>query len=105
MTEFGREYGEGLYALCAEEKIEKDSLQALTVLGDAFKSNDQFIKLLSNMALSKEERVKIADDAFRGQIHEYLLNFIKIRLFQNGLFSQKLLTITRSYAIINTTNR
>ena len=86
MTEFGREYGEGLYALCAEEKIEKDSLQALTALGDAFKSNDQFIKLLSNMALSKEERVKIADDTFRGQIHEYLLNFIKILVERGAMY-------------------
>lgn len=78
MTEFGREYGEGLYALCAEEKIDLDVQKELLSLRQIFRENEDFVKLLGNMTLSKEERVAIADAAFTGQVHEYVLNFIRI---------------------------
>lgn len=78
MTEFGREYGEGLYALCAEEKIERDVLREVRALKDAFHDNDGFVKLLGNMTLSKQERVAIVDETFKGSVHEYVLNFMKL---------------------------
>ncbi|MBQ9263497.1 MAG: ATP synthase F1 subunit delta [Clostridia bacterium] len=78
MTEFGREYGDGLYALCAEEKIDQDVLQEMQTLKDAFRQNPDFIRLLSNMSLGKEERVGIVDQALKGQVHPYVLNFLKI---------------------------
>ena len=78
MTEFGREYGDGLYALCAEEKIEGEVLQELHALQELFRNQPDFIRLLSNMSLSKQERVGIADHALRGQVHSYVLNFLKI---------------------------
>jgi F-type H+-transporting ATPase subunit delta len=78
VTEFGREYGEGLYALCAEENLDRDVLTELEALKQIFRENESFVKLLGNMTLSKEERVAIADATFKGQVHEYVLNFIKI---------------------------
>ena len=78
MTEFGREYGEGLYALCAEEKLEKPVLEELRALKDTFRQNEAFLKLLGNMSMSKQERVRIVDDTLRGQVHEYTLSFLKI---------------------------
>ena len=36
MTEFGREYGEGLYALCAEEHIERALYRIKTLAGLGF---------------------------------------------------------------------
>ena len=78
MTEFGREYGEGLYALCAEEAMDQAVLEEVLALKQAFRENEGFVRLLGNMSMSKEERVAIADAAFKGQIHEYTLNFIKI---------------------------
>ena len=86
MTEFGREYGEGLYALCAEENIDPAVLQELQVLKQAFEENDGFVKLLGNMSMSKEERVAIADETLKGQIHEYTLNFIKILVERGGIY-------------------
>jgi len=78
VTEFGREYGEGLYALCAEEKIERDALREVQVLKESFRENGDFIRLLGNLTLSKEQRVAIVDDTLKGSVHEYVLNFIKI---------------------------
>ena len=78
MTEFGREYGEGLYALCAEEKLDRAVLEEVQAIQKAFRENEAFLHLLGNMSMSKEERVRIVDETFKGQIHEYTLNFLKI---------------------------
>ncbi len=78
MTEFGREYGEGLYALCAEEKLDQTVLEEVRAIRTAFRENADFPRLLGNMSMSKEERVRIVDETFRGRIHEYTLNFLKL---------------------------
>ena len=80
MTEFGREYGEGLYALCAEEHIERDALREVQALKESFRENGDFIRLLGNLTLPKEQRVAIVDDTLKGSVHEYVLNFLKILL-------------------------
>ena len=78
MTELAREYGDGLYALCAEEKLTEDVLPQLQVLKALFRQQPDFCRLLSNMSLSKQERTGILDSALRGQVHPYVLNFLKI---------------------------
>ena len=78
MTEFAREYGDGLYALCAEEQLEAQVLSEMQSLRGIFRAQPDFIRLLSNMQLSKQERVQILDGALRGQVHPYVLNFLKI---------------------------
>ena len=78
MTELAREYGDGLYALCEEENISKDVLEQPLMLQRLFREQPDFTRLLGNMSLSKDERVKILDSVLRGQIHPYLLNFLKI---------------------------
>lgn len=78
MTELAREYGDGLYALTEEENISREVLDQLLSLRSLFREQPDFVRLLSNMSLSKEERVQILDSVLRGQIHPYLLNFLKI---------------------------
>ena len=85
MTEFGREYGEGLYALCAEEKLEASVLQELQALKTVFHDNPDFVKLLANMSISKEERVGIVDQTLKSQVHEYVLNFLKLLVERGGM--------------------
>lgn len=87
MTELAREYGDGLYALASEEHIADDVLQQLQALKASFRENPQFLKLLSNMALSKAERVGIIDAALRAQVHPYVLNFLKI-LCERGALNE-----------------
>ena len=87
MTELAREYGDGLYALTEEESISKEVLEQLLSLKDLFRQQPDFIRLLGNMSLSKEERVKIIDSVLRGQIHPYLLNFLKI-LCERGALNE-----------------
>ena len=101
MTEFGREYGDGLYALCAEEGIDREVMQEMQCLKAAFRENADFPKLLSNMSLGKQERVEILDHALSGQIHHYLLNFLKILVERGAIheFEDCLLAFTESFHI------
>ena len=85
MTEFGREYGEGLYALCAEERFERDALLEVQALKESFRENGDFIRLLGNMTLSKEQRVQIVDDTLKGSVHEYVLSFLKLLVERGGI--------------------
>ena len=85
MTGLAREYGDGLYALCEEEHISKDVLEELLMLSRLFREQPDFIRLLGNMSLSKQERVQIIDQVLRSQIHPYLLNFLKILCERNAL--------------------
>ena len=87
MTEQSREYGEGLYALCAEEALSGDVLEQLDVLNGSFKAQPDYLRLLSNMSLGREERLGILDKTLRGQVHPYVLNFCKI-LLEKGLLHE-----------------
>ena len=87
MTELAREYGDGLYALCEEENISQDVLDQMLILSRLFKEQPDFTRLLGNMSLSKEERVKILDSVLRSQVHLYLLNFLKI-LCERGALNE-----------------
>ena len=78
MTEVGNVYGESLYELAKEENLTKLIGEQLAVLQQAFRQEPDFIRLLSSPNLTKTERCQILDDSFRGKVHAYLLNFLKI---------------------------
>ena len=78
MTQTGSVYGEALYDLALSEGLSEAILKELTVLSGSFKSEPDFIRLLGTPSLSKQERCQILDDSFRGKVHPYVLNFLKI---------------------------
>ena len=78
MTEVGNVYGESLYELARDENLTAPIGRQLTVLQTVFQQEPDFIRLLSSPNLTKAERCRILDDSFRGKVHPYLLNFLKI---------------------------
>ena len=78
MTEVGNVYGESLYELAKEENLAKLIGDQLAVMQQSFQQEPDFIRLLSSPSLTKAERCQILDDSFRGKVHGYLLNFLKI---------------------------
>ena len=78
MTEVGSVYGESLYELAKEESLTKQIGEQLAVLQQSFHQEPDFVRLLSSPNLTKAERCQILDDSFRGRVHPYLLNFLKI---------------------------
>ena len=78
MTRIGNVYGEALYTLTQEENLSETVLQELTALEESFAQDPDFLRLLDAPNLPKEERCRILDDCFRGKLHIYVLNFLKI---------------------------
>ena len=78
MTQIGNVYGESLYELAKDENLTAELAAQLKVLKDCFKQEPSFVTLLSTPSLTKAERCQILDDSFRGTVHAYVLNFLKI---------------------------
>ena len=78
MTETARMYGGSLYDLAAEEGLETRILGELDEVTDLLKQEPEYLHLLSIPSIPKKERCALLDEAFRGQVHLYVLNFIKI---------------------------
>ena len=78
MTEAATTYGQAMYDLAREENLSKQLLDELTALSGSFEGEPEFIRLLSSPNIPKEERVRILDDSFRGKLHPYVLNFLKV---------------------------
>ncbi len=78
MTEAGKMYGNALYELAADEKLEDRLLDELTQVSQLMCAQPDYIKLLSLPSLPRAERCKALDEVFSGKIHAYLLNFLKL---------------------------
>ena len=83
MTDVGSIYGTSLYQLAQEENLTGEIGKQLAVLQESFRQEPDFAKLLSSPNLSKAERCQILDDSFRGKVHPYILNFLKILTEKN----------------------
>lgn len=78
MTQVGINYAQALYDLSREESLTAQILQQLQTLDESFRDAPEFLRLLSAPNITKEERCQILDNSFRGQVHPYVLNFLKI---------------------------
>ncbi len=87
MTETAKLYGGSLYELAAAENLDGQILDELEGLAKLMKANPDWLRLLSTPSLPKKERCGLLDEALRGQVHPYLLNFTKI-LCENGTLRQ-----------------
>ena len=99
MTQTGRLYGGSLYDLAAEEQLTDIYLEEIQAVRGLFRENPEYVRLLSEPSLAKEERLGLIDTAFGGQAQPYLVNFLKL-LCERGLlreFSECAEAFTRRY--------
>lgn len=78
MSQIGVCYAQALYSLCQEEAVTEQVLQQLEALRTAFAQEPDYLRLLATPNLSKAERCQLLDDSFRGKVHDYVLNFLKL---------------------------
>lgn len=78
MSQIANTYAQALYDLAKEEALTETVLQQLTALQQAFREEPEYLRLMTAAGLSKEERCRILDEAFRGKVEPYVLNFMKI---------------------------
>ena len=87
MTQRAVTYAQALYDLAKDENLGKTILEELAVLKTVFVDTPQYSKLLSAPDIPKQERCSVLDEAFRGKVHPYVLNFLKI-LTEKGCIRQ-----------------
>ena len=97
MTETAKMYGGSLYDLAAEEGLEPRILGELDEVQQLLKQNPDYLRLLSTPSIPKKERCGLLDEALRGQVHLYVLNFLKI-LCEKGTL-RELSGCARAYRI------
>ena len=97
MTETARMYGGSLYDLAAEESLEDRILEDLDDAAAIFRDDPEYLHLLSIPSIPKKERCALLDEALRGQVHLYVLNFLKI-LCEHGTL-RELPGCARAYRI------
>ena len=97
MTETAKMYGGSLYDLAAEEGLETRILGELDEVQQLLKQNPDYLRLLSTPSIPKKELCGLLDEALRGQVHLYVLNFLKI-LCEKGTL-RELSGCARAYRI------
>lgn len=83
MTETAKMYGGSLYALAAEEQLDEALLPEIEGVAQLFRDNPEYLHLLSVPSIPKKERCALIDEALGGQVHPYVVNFVRI-LCENG---------------------
>ena len=78
MTEVASIYGQAMYDLAREEGQSQAILAQLAALDESLKAQPDFVRLLCAPNIPKEERVRILDSSFRGKLHPYVLNYLKL---------------------------
>lgn len=98
MTERARVYGGSLYDLAAEENLTgagnsislvpgltKAILDQMTDIRQIFRENPDYLKLLSEPAIKKGERLDLIEKAFGASAERYLVSFLKLLCERNLL--------------------
>lgn len=87
MTQAAQIYGGSLYDLAAEEQLADTILEEMKEIRQIFRENPNYMKLLQEPVVPKEERLKLVEEAFGTQAERYLVNFIKL-LCERNLLSE-----------------
>lgn len=85
MTEHARVYGGSLYDLASEEKLTDAILEQMQEIKQIFRDNPDYLRLLSEPAVKKEERTDLIEKAFGADVERYLVNFLKLLCEKNLL--------------------
>ena len=78
MTQTAKNYADALYDLAWDEKLSEEILPQLRGIRDLLRENPDYVRLMSAANLPVEERLRVLDEALRGRVHPYVLNFTKI---------------------------
>lgn len=99
MTKDASIYGFALYGLARDEGLDRQILTQLEILAACFQAEPAFLRLLGAPAISKKERCQILERTLGGQVHLYVMNFLKLLTEKSdlGLFPDCCVFYRRQY--------
>ena len=87
MTQTARVYGGSLYELAAEETLTDTIREQMLAVLDLFRENPDYLALLCEPSIAKEERIGLIETAFGTQAERYLVSFLKL-LCERGILRE-----------------
>lgn len=78
MTELSKDYAEALFALAAEQRLEKTYLEALETVDGLFADYPDYVDLLAAPSLPQSERAGLLAQAFGDTLPEQVLSFVQL---------------------------
>ncbi len=84
MTQTARTYGGALYDLAKEESLHAQILADLQLVRAAFEQEPDYMRLLCTPSIPKPERRALIEQAWSGNVHEYVCSFLML-LCDNGI--------------------
>lgn len=87
MTKYAKTYGGALYDLAAEDHLTKEILGDLSKVLAVLNEFPDYIKLMQTPSVQKSEKHDLIDEAWKGNLNPYTINFMKL-LCDNGKFSE-----------------
>lgn len=85
MTERAGVYGGSLYDLAAEVNLTEPIMKDLLEVRQIFRDNQDYLRLLSEPSIKRDERLDLIEKAFGTACERYLVNFIKLLCERNLL--------------------
>ena len=67
MTQTARLYGGSLYDLAAEEQLTSTVMQQMTEVRQLFWDNPDYLRILGEPSIPRDERMQLIEDAFGAQ--------------------------------------
>ena len=71
-------YGDALFAVALEENRMDEFFEAVKVVAEILRTNDEFGKLKNHPKIMKEDKVKIVEDTFSGRIPKEIVGVMTI---------------------------
>ena len=78
MAQISKEYASALFAVATENGIEKDVLEALKDVSEAFETNEGYIDFLASAAIPKKERTAALQQVLDGKVPDCVVVFVKM---------------------------
>ena len=69
-------YGEALFKLAMEENTLDQIAEEAKVVLEAFQNNEELAKLLNHPKVSKEEKVTVIENIFKGKFSDSIVGFL-----------------------------
>lgn len=86
-------YGEALFELAIEEQKLDELFEEAKAVREILRENAEFGKLMSHPKISKEDKVRVAEEVFRGRISGEMTGFLVI-IIEKGRFQELDATLT-----------
>ena len=73
-------YGDALFAVAMEENRMDEFFEAVKVVADILRTNDEFCKLMNHPKITKEEKVKIVEEAFLNNVPKEIVGIMTLMI-------------------------